>query len=82
VEYVYNIMYDPPGPGLQRRQHPQYLPVEVAIMIACCLVTIFVIHPELNGYGGGSDPLSFYEGVGVIIAGVLVGYIGLIFRSI
>lgn len=75
-------MYDPPGPGLQRRQHPQYVPAAVAIMLAACFVTIFVLHPETNGYAGGSDPLSFWEGAGIIYAGVLIGYIALIFRSI
>lgn len=75
-------MYDPPGPGLVRKQHPQYLPAAVAVMLTACLVTIFVIHPETNGYGGGSDLVSFWEGAGVIYAGVLIGYIALIFRSI
>ena len=75
-------MYDPPTSGLERKQHPQYIPVAVAIMLACCLTTIFVIHPQLNGYGGGNDPVTFYEGVAVIIAGVLVGYVALIFRSV
>ena len=75
-------MYDPPAAGLQRKQHPQYIPVAVAIMLAACLITIFVIHPELNGYGGGNDPVSFYEGAGLIAASVLVGYVVLIFRSV
>jgi len=75
-------MYDPPEAGLVRKQHPQYLPVAVAIMLAACLVTIFVIHPETNGYAGGNDPVSFWEGAGIIYAGVLIGYVALIFRSV
>lgn len=66
----------------QRKRHDGYLPIGVALMLACCLVTIFVIHPQSGGYGGGTNQLAFWEGAGTIWAGVLIGYIALIFRSV
>ena len=65
-----------------RREHPQYIPIAVAVMITCCLVTIFVINPQSGGYGGGTNQLAFFEGAGLILCGVLVGYIALIFRAV
>ncbi|MDE1770974.1 MAG: hypothetical protein KGI28_10560 [Thaumarchaeota archaeon] len=65
-----------------RKQHDGYLPIGVAVLVISCLVTIFVIHPQFGGYGGGTDSLAFWEGAGVIWAGVLIGYIALIFRSV
>ncbi len=65
-----------------RKQHSEYLPIAVAIMIACCLVTIFVINPQSGGYGGGTNQLAFFEGAGLILAGVLIGYIALVFRAV
>ncbi len=64
------------------KRHDEYLPIGSALMIACCLVTIFVISPQGNGYAGGSNPLALWESAGVIWAGVLVGYIALIFRAV
>ena len=65
-----------------RKQHSEYLPIAVAIMIATCLVTIFVINPQSGGYGGGTNQLAFWEGAGLIWAGVLIGYVALIFRAV
>ncbi|MGI0018635.1 MAG: hypothetical protein ACREA1_07990 [Nitrosotalea sp.] len=65
-----------------RKRHDEYLPIGVALMIGCCLVTIFVISPQSGGYGGGTNQLALWEGAGVIWAGVLIGYIALIFRSV
>ncbi len=67
--------------GTTRKKHDEYLPIAVAVMLAACLVTIFVINPQSGGYGGGSNALSFWEGTGLIWAGVLVGYIALVFRA-
>ena len=79
---AYNIMstYDASGKIQQRKRHDEYMPVAVAIMLVCVLVTIFVINPESGGYGGGTNPVAFYESAGLISAGVLIGYIALIFR--
>jgi len=65
-----------------RKEHSEYLPIAVAIMLATCLVTIFVIHPQSGGYGGGTNQLAFWEGAGLIWAGVLIGYVVLVFRSV
>ena len=65
-----------------RKQHYEYLPIAVAIMLVACLVTIFVINPQSGGYGGGSNQLAFWEGAGVIFAGVLIGYVALVFRAV
>ena len=64
-----------------RKRHDEYLPIGVALMIICCLVTIFVINPQSGGYGGGTNQLAFWEAAGVMWAGVLIGYIALIFRA-
>ncbi|MGI0102969.1 MAG: hypothetical protein ACREA7_10325 [Nitrosotalea sp.] len=72
--------YDAPGKIQQRKRHDEYLPIAVAIMVACCLVTIFVINPEAGGYGGGDNPVAFYESAGLMFAGVLIGYVALVFR--
>lgn len=79
---AYKIMstYDASGKIQQRKRHDEYMPVAVAIMLVCVLVTIFVINPESGGYGGGTNPVAFYESAGLISAGVLIGYIALIFR--
>jgi hypothetical protein len=66
----------------RKKQHSEYLPIAVAIMIATCLVTIFVISPQSGGYGGGTNQLAFFEGAGLIFAGVLIGYIALVFRAV
>ncbi|NHH96700.1 hypothetical protein DYY66_2033 [Candidatus Nitrosotalea sp. FS] len=65
-----------------RKHHDGYLPIGVALMIGCCLVTIFVINPQSGGYAGGTNQLAFFEAAGVMFAGVLIGYIALIFRSV
>ncbi|MDE1769165.1 MAG: hypothetical protein KGI28_01250 [Thaumarchaeota archaeon] len=65
-----------------RKDHPKYLPIAVALMLVCCLVTIFVINPQSGGYGGGTNQLAFFEGAGLILAGVLIGYIALVFRAV
>lgn len=72
--------YDASGKIQQRKRHDEYLPIAVAIMLACVLVTIFVIDPEAGGYGGGSNPVAFYESAGLVFAGVLIGYVALVFR--
>jgi hypothetical protein len=64
-----------------KKRHDGYLPIGVALMIGCCLVTIFVINPGAGGYGGGTNQLALWEGAGLIWAGVLIGYIALIFRA-
>jgi len=65
-----------------RKRHDEYLPIGVALMLVCCLVTIFVISPQSGGYGGGTNQLAFWEAAGVMWAGVLIGYIALIFRAV
>lgn len=65
-----------------RKHHDEYLPIGVTLMLISCLVTIFVIVPQSGGYGGGTNPLAFWEGAGVIWAGVLIGFIALVFRSV
>ncbi|MGI0087356.1 MAG: hypothetical protein ACREBI_05295 [Nitrosotalea sp.] len=72
--------YDASGKIQQRKRHDEYLPIAVAIMLACVLVTIFVINPEAGGYGGGNSPVTFYESAGLVIAGVLIGFVALVFR--
>ncbi len=67
--------------GIIRKRHDEYIPIAVALMIITCLVTIFVVNPQSGGYGGGNNALSFWEGAGLIWAGVLVGYIILVFRA-
>src|SRR5574337_983159 len=57
-------------------------PIGVALMLVCCLVTIFVISPQSGGYGGGTNQLAFWEAAGVMWAGVLIGYVALIFRAV
>jgi hypothetical protein len=79
-EYSIMSTYDASGKIQQRKRHYEYMPAAVAIMLACVLVTIFVINPESGGYGGGTNPVAFYESAGLISAGVLIGYIVLIFR--
>ena len=65
-----------------RKRHDEYLPIGVALMLACCLVTIFVINPQSGGYGGGTNQLAFWESAGLLWAGVLIGYVALVFRSV
>jgi hypothetical protein len=65
-----------------RKRHDEYLPIGVALMLVCCLVTIFVINPQSGGYGGGTNQLAFWEAAGVMWAGVLIGYVALIFRAV
>lgn len=65
-----------------KKRHDGYLPIGVALMLVCCLVTIFVIVPQNGGYGGGTNQLAFWESAGLIWAGVLIGFIALIFRSV
>ncbi len=65
-----------------RKRHDEYLPIGVALMVTCCLVVIFVISPQYGGYGGGTNQLAFWESAGLIWGGVLIGYVGLIFRSV
>lgn len=72
--------YDSTG-KMQRKRHDEYLPIAVAIMLACCFGVIFGINPEAGGYGGGNNPLIFYESAGLMSAGVLVGYLAFVFRA-
>ena len=65
-----------------RKRHDGYLPIGAAVLVISCLVTIFVINPQSGGYGGGTNQLAFWEAAGVLWAGVLIGYIALIFRSV
>jgi len=64
-----------------QRRNDKLLPIGVALMLICCLVTIFVVNAQAGGYGGGNNTLAFWEGAGLIWAGVLIGYIALIFRA-
>ncbi|MGI0046285.1 MAG: hypothetical protein ACREBB_03745 [Nitrosotalea sp.] len=73
--------YDSSGKSQEKKRHDGYLPIAVAIMLACCFAVIFGINAEAGGYGGGSNPLAFYEGAGVMSAGVLIGYIVFVFRA-
>lgn len=73
--------YDASGRVQQRKRHDEYLPIAVAIMLACCFVTIFGINAQAGGYGGGNNPVVFYESAGLIIGGVLIGYLAFIFRA-
>ncbi|MDE1764792.1 MAG: hypothetical protein KGI27_00820 [Thaumarchaeota archaeon] len=72
--------YDASGRVQQRKRHDGYLPIAVAIMLACCFVTIFGINAQAGGYGGGNNPVAFYESAGLIVAGVMIGYVALVFR--
>ena len=65
----------------QRKRHDGYLPIAVAIMLACCFGCIFGINAESGGYGGGTNPASFYESAGLMSAGVLIGYLAFVFRA-
>jgi phosphotransferase system glucose/maltose/N-acetylglucosamine-specific IIC component len=58
------------------------MPIGAALMLICALITIFVINPEQYGYAGGDHSLAFFEGAGLILASVLIGYIALVFRSV
>ena len=64
------------------RPHEALMPIGAALMMICTLVTIFVIAPEKYGYGGGDNPLAFFEGAGLLLGSVLIGYIALVFRSV
>lgn len=64
-----------------RKRHDEYIPIAVALMLICVLVTIFVVNPQAGGYGGGNNPLAMWEAAGLIWAGVLVGFIALVFRA-
>ena len=79
---VYQLMstYDTSG-KMQRKRHDEYLPIAVAIMLACCFVVIFGINAESGGYGGGNNPVTFYESAGLMSAGVLIGYLVFVFRA-
>ena len=72
--------YDTSGRTV-RKSHDVYLPIAVAIMLACCFTIIFGLNPQAGGYGGGNNPALFYESAGVMAAAVLVGYVALIFRA-
>lgn len=73
--------YREQGKSAGRKRHDEYLPIAVAVMLVTTLITIFVLNPEKGGYGGGSDPTTFFESVGLLLGGVLVGYLALVFRS-
>ncbi len=66
----------------ERKSHESLMPIGAALMLICALVIIFVINPERYGYAGGDHPLAFFEGAGLMLASVLVGYIALVFRSV
>ncbi len=66
---------------VQRKRHDEYLPIAVAIMLASSFIVIFGINAEAGGYGGGDNPVAFYESAGLMIAGVLVGYLAFVFRA-
>lgn len=72
--------YDASG-KTARKRHDEYLPIAVAIMLAACLAVIFGINAESGGYGGGNNPVAFYESAGLMSAGVLVGYLVFVFRA-
>ncbi len=72
--------YDTSGKTMRKR-HDEYLPIAVAIMLAACFAVIFGINAQAGGYGGGNNPLSFYESAGIISAAVLVGYLAFVFRA-
>lgn len=80
---VYQTMstYDTSGKIQQRKRHDGYLPIAVAIMLACCFAVIFGINAEAGGYGGGNNPVAFYESAGLMSAGVLIGYLAFVFRA-
>ena len=66
---------------IQRKSHDVYIPIAVAIMLACCFAIIFGLNPQAGGYGGGNNPTLFYESAGLMAAGVLVGYLVFVFRA-
>lgn len=80
---VYQTMstYDTSGKIQQRKRHDGFLPIAVAIMLACCFAVIFGINAEAGGYGGGNNPVAFYESAGLMSAGVLIGYLAFVFRA-
>src|SRR2546428_8694911 len=65
----------------ERKHHYGYLPIAVALMLICSLVTIFVVNPQAGGYGGGNNPLSMWEAAGLFLGGGLLGYIPLGFQG-
>lgn len=73
--------YDTSGKIQHRKRHDEFLPIAVAIMLATCLAVIFGVNAEAGGYGGGNNPLTFYESAGLMSAGVLVGYLAFVFRA-
>jgi hypothetical protein len=62
-------------------KHHELMPIGAALMVICTLITIFVINPEQYGYAAGAHPLVLFEGAGLILGSVLIGYIALVFRS-
>ncbi len=66
---------------IQKKRHDEYLPIAVAIMLATCFAVIFGINAEAGGYGGGNNPVTFYESAGLMSAGVLIGYLAFVFRA-
>ena len=72
--------YDASGRAV-RKSHDGYLPIAVAIMLAACFAIIFGLNPQAGGYGGGNNPVLFYESAGIMAAAVLVGYIAFVFRA-
>jgi len=72
--------YDTSGRTI-RKSHDVYLPIAVAIMLACCFAIIFGLNPQAGGYGGGNNPALFYESAGLMSAGVLIGYLAFVFRA-
>lgn len=73
--------FDTPRETSQKKRHDVYIPIAVAIMLAACFSIIFGLNPQAGGYGGGNDPLLFYESAGIMASAVLVGYVALVFRA-
>src|SRR2546425_2136528 len=65
----------------ERKHHYGYLPIAVALMLICSLVTIFVVNPQAGGYGGRNNPLSMWEAGGRFLGRGLVGEIALGFTG-
>ncbi len=64
----------------QGKRHDGYIPIGVAILMTSCLISIFLVNAQANGYGS-NDPLLVLESGGVIWAGTLVAWFVFIWRA-